>query len=106
MIRRPSSALVALALTALISSSTGCRSTGGCSAACCSGGPKVGPTASAAEKAALLGRVKADDSFMGEMTLTFVDADTIHEDWQSFKDGKPAGTAHFELKRKKLGSPP
>jgi hypothetical protein len=42
-----------------------------------------------------------DQMYMGEMTLTFLDKDTIREDWVHFQDGKPGAPTSFELKRKR-----
>lgn len=39
--------------------------------------------------------------YMGELTLTIVDKDTLKEDWQSFTDGKADEHVHLDLKRKK-----
>jgi hypothetical protein len=41
------------------------------------------------------------DMHMHSVTFTFVDPDTLHTEWTSYVDGKKAGTATFELKRKK-----
>lgn len=38
---------------------------------------------------------------MGSMKLTFVDADTITQDWTHHDDGAEQGTVRFELVRKK-----
>jgi hypothetical protein len=38
---------------------------------------------------------------MHDVTYTFVDKDTLKAEWTHYDDGKPAGTAVFELKRKK-----
>jgi hypothetical protein len=46
-------------------------------------------------------KTSADQTYMGEMTLTFVDADTIREDWVHFEKGKPGAPTSFELKRKR-----
>jgi hypothetical protein len=46
--------------------------------------------------------LKSDkDMHMHDVTFTFVDKDTIKTEWTNFNDGKPAGKAVFELKRKK-----
>src|SRR5260370_20488200 len=37
---------------------------------------------------------------MHDVTYTFVDKDTLKAEWTHYDDGKPAGTAVFELKRK------
>jgi hypothetical protein len=38
---------------------------------------------------------------MHSVSFTFVDNDTLHTVWTSYVDGKKAGTATFDLKRKK-----
>jgi hypothetical protein len=46
--------------------------------------------------------MKSDrDMHMHEVTYTFVDDDTLRAEWMLYQDGKPAGPAAFELKRKK-----
>jgi hypothetical protein len=46
--------------------------------------------------------MKSDkDMHMRTVTFTFVDKDTIKAEWTSFADGKDAGKAVFEMKRKK-----
>jgi outer membrane lipoprotein-sorting protein len=46
--------------------------------------------------------LKSDkDMYMRSVTFTFVDKDTLRTEWTNFKDGKDAGKAVFELKRKK-----
>jgi hypothetical protein len=46
--------------------------------------------------------VKSDkDGHMHSVTFTFVDNDTLRSEWTHFKDGKEAGKAVFEMKRKK-----
>ena len=43
-----------------------------------------------------------DQMYMGEMSITFIDAEHIQEHWQSLKNGKPAEHAMtFEKTRKK-----
>ena len=41
------------------------------------------------------------DMHMRSVTFTFVDKDTLRTEWTSYNDGKEAGKAVFELKRKK-----
>jgi hypothetical protein len=41
------------------------------------------------------------DAHMHDVTYTFVDKDTLKAVWTFYQDGKQAGTATFELKRKK-----
>ncbi len=41
------------------------------------------------------------DMHMHDVTYTFVDPDTLKAEWTHYDDGKLAGTAVFELKRKK-----
>jgi hypothetical protein len=41
------------------------------------------------------------DMYMHDVTFTFVDKDTLKTEWTHYRDGKPAGKAVFELKRKK-----
>jgi hypothetical protein len=46
--------------------------------------------------------LKSDkDPHMHEAVFTFVDKDTVKAEWTHYHDGKAAGTAMFELKRKK-----
>ena len=45
--------------------------------------------------------MKPADMHMHSLVITFVDADHIRSVWSSQKDGKPAGSAVFELSRKK-----
>jgi hypothetical protein len=46
--------------------------------------------------------LKSDkDMYMRSATFTFVDKDTLKTEWTHYKDGKEAGKAVFELKRKK-----
>jgi hypothetical protein len=46
--------------------------------------------------------LKSDkDMHMRSVTFTFVDNDTLQTEWTNYKDGKEAGKAVFELKRKK-----
>jgi hypothetical protein len=46
--------------------------------------------------------MKSDkDPHMHDATFTFIDNDTLKEEWTSYNDGKPAGKVVFELKRKK-----
>jgi hypothetical protein len=46
--------------------------------------------------------LKSDkDSYMRSATFTFVDKDTLKTEWTHYIDGKEAGKAQFELKRKK-----
>jgi hypothetical protein len=46
--------------------------------------------------------MKSDkDMHMHEATFTFVDNDTLKTEWTLYNDGKAAGKAVFELKRKK-----
>jgi hypothetical protein len=41
------------------------------------------------------------DMHMHAVTFTFVDKDTLQTVWTNYQDGKKAGTATFDLKRKK-----
>lgn len=41
------------------------------------------------------------DTYMGEMTLTIVDADHIRHEWKSFSKGADAGTVTFDFTRVK-----
>jgi hypothetical protein len=43
----------------------------------------------------------AKDVHMRDLTVTFVDADTLQQEWSYFEPGKPLSTTKFELKRKK-----
>jgi len=46
--------------------------------------------------------MKSDkDMHMHSVTFTFIDNDTLRTVWTNYDDGKKAGTAIFELKRKK-----
>lgn len=45
--------------------------------------------------------MKPSDMHMHRVTFTFVDADHVIADWQSYSDGKPGETAHFDMKRVK-----
>jgi hypothetical protein len=46
--------------------------------------------------------LKSDkDMYMRSVTFTFVDKDTLRTEWTNFNDGKEAGKAVFDLKRKK-----
>jgi hypothetical protein len=48
------------------------------------------------------GNLKSDkDMHMHDATFTFVDKDTLKTEWTLYRDGKAAGTAVIELKRKK-----
>lgn len=48
------------------------------------------------------GNMKSDkDMHMHNATFTFVDKDTLKTEWTFYNDGKAAGKAVFELKRKK-----
>jgi hypothetical protein len=48
------------------------------------------------------GNMKSDkDMHMHDAVYTFVDKDTLKTEWTLYKDGKAAGTAVVELKRKK-----
>jgi hypothetical protein len=42
----------------------------------------------------------AAGGYMGELEITIRDKDHVTERWTHFKDGKPAGTASFDLVRK------
>jgi hypothetical protein len=45
--------------------------------------------------------LKSDkDMYMHDVTFTFVDKDTLKTEWTNFNEGKAAGKAVFELKRK------
>ena len=46
--------------------------------------------------------MKSDkDMHMHEVVFTFIDKDTLKTEWTNYNDGKPAGNAVFNLKRKK-----
>lgn len=46
--------------------------------------------------------LKSDkDMYMRSVTFTFVDKDTLKTEWTNYHEGKEAGKAVFELKRKK-----
>ncbi|HMN41794.1 MAG TPA: hypothetical protein PKE29_13190 [Phycisphaerales bacterium] len=43
-----------------------------------------------------------DQMYMGQLTITFIDADHIRQEWSSFRAGVPAGhAATFELTRRR-----
>jgi hypothetical protein len=42
-----------------------------------------------------------DEHFMGSMTLTFVDENTIRQDWRLYQTGQDQGVTSFELHRKR-----
>ncbi len=45
--------------------------------------------------------IEGHDHYMGGLTLTIVDENTLHQDWTSFdEDGKEAGVVNFVFKRK------
>jgi hypothetical protein len=43
----------------------------------------------------------ADQDAMANLSLVWVDADHLRQEWRSFKNGKPSETAAFELHRRK-----
>ncbi len=46
--------------------------------------------------------MKSDkDMHMHDVVFTFIDKDTLKTEWTNYNDGKPAGNAVFNLKRKK-----
>jgi hypothetical protein len=46
--------------------------------------------------------LKSDkDMYMHDVTFTFVDKDNLKTEWTNYNDGKEAGKAVFQLKRKK-----
>jgi len=50
--------------------------------------------------------MKSDqDMHMHEVVFTFIDKDTLKTEWTNYNEGKAAGTAVFELKRKKQVEP-
>jgi hypothetical protein len=68
--------------------------------------PRMRATAADADSIAftfdsVTNRTSATQMYMGEMTLTFVDKDTIREDWVHFENGQPGAPTRFELKRKR-----
>jgi hypothetical protein len=69
--------------------------------------PQMRATPKAGEKQIAFEFVKATnmksdkDMHMHNVTYTFVDNDTLKTEWTHYNDGKAAGKAVFELKRKK-----
>jgi hypothetical protein len=68
--------------------------------------PQMRATAKAGDKKVAFEFVKATnlksdkDMHMRSVTYTFVDKDTLKTEWTHYNDGKDAGKAVFELKRK------
>jgi hypothetical protein len=63
--------------------------------------PKAGDSKVAFEFVKATNLKSEKDMYMRSATFTFVDKDTLRTEWTNYKDGKEAGKAVFELKRKK-----
>ena len=63
--------------------------------------PKAGDNKIAFEFVKATNLKSEKDMYMHNVTFTFVDKDTLKTEWTNYKDGKEAGKAVFELKRKK-----
>jgi hypothetical protein len=63
--------------------------------------PKAGENKVAFEFVNATNLRSAKDPCMRSVTFTFVDRDTLRTEWTLHQDGKEAGRAVFELKRKK-----
>jgi hypothetical protein len=63
--------------------------------------PKAGDNKVAFEFVKATNMKSEKDMHMRTVTFTFVDKDTLKTEWTNFHEGKEAGKAVFELKRKK-----
>jgi hypothetical protein len=63
--------------------------------------PKAGDRSVAFEFVSAANLQSPKDMYMRSVTFTFVDKDTLKTEWTNYNDGKEAGKAVFELKRKK-----
>jgi hypothetical protein len=63
--------------------------------------PKAGDHSIAFEFVSASNMPSPKDMHMHSVTFTFVDKDTLKTEWTNYMDGKEAGKAIFELKRKK-----
>lgn len=63
--------------------------------------PKPGENKVAFEFASASNLRSPNDMYMHNVTYTFVDKDTLKSEWVNYNNGKPAGKAVFEMKRKK-----
>jgi hypothetical protein len=63
--------------------------------------PKAGDNRVAFEFVKATNMKSDKDMHMRSVTFTFLDKDTLRTEWTHFVDGKEAGRAIFELKRKK-----
>ena len=63
--------------------------------------PKAGDNTVAFEFVKATNMKSDKDMHMRTVTFTFVDKDTLKAEWTSYMDGKDAGKAVFEMKRKK-----
>lgn len=63
--------------------------------------PKAGDKSVAFEFVEATNMDSEKDMHMHSVTYTFVDKDTLKTEWTNYNDGKEAGKAIFELKRKK-----
>jgi hypothetical protein len=63
--------------------------------------PKAGDNKVAFEFVKATNLKSEKDMHMHSVTFTFVDKDTLKTEWTNYSDGKEAGKAVFELKRKK-----
>jgi hypothetical protein len=63
--------------------------------------PKAGDRSVAFEFVGASNMASPKDMHMHSVTFTFIDKSTLKTEWTNFNDGKEAGKAVFELKRKK-----
>ena len=63
--------------------------------------PKAGDKKVAFEFVKVTNTKSDKDMYMHDVTFTFVDKDTLRTEWTNYNEGKAAGKATFELKRKK-----
>ena len=63
--------------------------------------PKAGDNKVAFEFVKATNMKSDKDMHMHSVTFTFVDKDTLRTEWTNYNEGKEAGKAVFELKRKK-----
>jgi hypothetical protein len=63
--------------------------------------PKAGDNKVAFEFVKATNLTSDKDMYMHDVTFTFLDKDTLKTEWTNYNEGKPAGKAVFELKRKK-----
>jgi hypothetical protein len=63
--------------------------------------PKAGDKKVAFEFVKATNLTSDKDMYMHDVTFTFIDKDNLKTEWTNYNEGKPAGKAIFELKRKK-----